>query len=56
MNYTCKKFDLEKFPCEHALRVAGEVGENKFYECCSIYYSATYWRIAYEKSVYPVLS
>ncbi|KAL5539551.1 hypothetical protein UlMin_045286 [Ulmus minor] len=30
--------------------------ENKFYECCSIYYSASYWRIAYEESIYPVPS
>ena len=56
MTCTCKKFELEKLPCEHALRAAGEIGENKFYECCSIYYSASYWRIAYEESVYPVPS
>ncbi|KAL5545244.1 hypothetical protein UlMin_009028 [Ulmus minor] len=41
MTCTCKKFVLEKLPCEHALRTAGEIGENK---------------IAYEESVYPVLS
>ena len=56
MTCTCKIFELEKLPCEHALRAAGEIGENKFYECCSIYYSASYWRIAYEESVYPVPS
>ena len=56
MTCTCKKFELEKLPCEHALRATREIGENKFYECCSIYYSASYWRIAYEESVYPVLS
>ena len=27
---TCKKFDLEKVPCEHALRAAGEIGEISF--------------------------
>ncbi|KAL5580824.1 hypothetical protein UlMin_013266 [Ulmus minor] len=32
------------------------IGENKFYEYCSIYYSASYWRIAYEESIYPVPS
>ena len=56
MTCTCKKFELEKLPCEHALRAVGEIGENKFYECCSIYYSASYWRIAYEESVYPIPS
>ncbi|KAL5572731.1 hypothetical protein UlMin_022328 [Ulmus minor] len=56
MTCTCKKFELEKFPCEHALRAAGEIGENKFYERCSIYDSLSYWRIAYEESVYPVPS
>ena len=56
MTYTCKKFDLEKLPCEHALRAAGEIGENKFYECCSIYYSTSYWRISYKESIYLVSS
>ncbi|KAL5563537.1 hypothetical protein UlMin_033284 [Ulmus minor] len=50
--------------CERRLRhvwgeartATGEIGENKFYECCSIYYSASYWRIAFEESVYPVPS
>ncbi|KAL5570353.1 hypothetical protein UlMin_026928 [Ulmus minor] len=56
MTCTCKKFELEKLPCEHALRAAGEIGENKFYECCSIYYSTSYWRIAYEESIYPIPS
>ncbi|KAL5554849.1 hypothetical protein UlMin_037085 [Ulmus minor] len=56
MTCTCNKFELEKLPCEHALRAAGEIEENKFYECCSIYYSASYWIIAYEESVYPVPS
>ncbi|KAL5551924.1 hypothetical protein UlMin_002100 [Ulmus minor] len=46
MTCTCKKFELEKLPCEHALRAAGEIGEN----------NASYWRIAYEESVYPVPS
>ena len=31
MTCICKKFDLEKLLCEHALRVAREIGENKFY-------------------------
>ena len=56
MAYTYKKFDLEKLSCEHALRAAGEFGENMFYNCCSIFYSAEYWRIAYEESVYPIPS
>ena len=56
MTCTCKKFDLEKLPCEHALKATGEIEENKFYDYCSIYYSASYWRIAYEESVYPVPS
>ena len=56
MNYTCKKFDLEKLPCEHALKATGEIEENRFYDYCSIYYSASYWRITYEESVYPVPS
>ncbi|KAL5538505.1 hypothetical protein UlMin_043901 [Ulmus minor] len=56
MTCTCKKFDLENLPCKHALRAAGEIGENMFYDCCSIFYSAEYWRIAYDESVYPVLS
>ena len=42
MTCTCNKFELEKLPREHALRAVGEIGENKFYECCSIYYSASY--------------
>ncbi|KAL5569196.1 hypothetical protein UlMin_025771 [Ulmus minor] len=53
---TCKKFDLEKLPCEHALRTAREIGENRFYDCCSLYYNADYWRLAYEESVYPISS
>ena len=56
MACTCKKFDLEKLPCEHALRAAGEFGENMFYNCCSIFYSAEYWRFAYEESIYPIPS
>ncbi|KAL5578885.1 hypothetical protein UlMin_011327 [Ulmus minor] len=56
MTCTCKKFDLEKLPCEHALRAMGEIGENKFYECWLIYYNVSYWRISYDESIYPVLS
>ncbi|KAL5561311.1 hypothetical protein UlMin_031058 [Ulmus minor] len=37
MTCTCKKFDLEKLPCEHALKAAREIGEKKFYDCCSLY-------------------
>ncbi|KAL5573602.1 hypothetical protein UlMin_023199 [Ulmus minor] len=56
MTCTCKKFDLEKLPCEHALRAVGEIRENKFYDCCSPFYSAEYWRLAYAESVYPIPS
>ena len=42
MTCTCKKFDLEKLLCEHALRAAGEIRENKFYDCCSLFYSTDY--------------
>ena len=54
MTCTCKKFDLEKLPCEHALRAAGEIMENKFYYCLSLFYSVNYWRLSYEESVYPI--
>ena len=30
MTCTCKKFDLEKLPCEHALRATGEIREKQF--------------------------
>ena len=56
MTCTCKKFDLKKLPCEHALRVAREIMENKFYDCYSSFYSADYWRLAYAESVYPIPS
>ena len=56
MTCTCKRFDLEKILYEHALRAARETGENKFNDCCSIYYIALYWRVAYEESIYPVSS
>ena len=39
MTCTCKKFDLEKLPCEHALGAVGEIIENKFYDCCSPFYT-----------------
>ncbi|KAL5548815.1 hypothetical protein UlMin_004046 [Ulmus minor] len=54
MTCTCKKFDLEKLPCEHTLRATGEIMKNKFYDCCSLFYSADYWRLDYEESKYPV--
>ena len=38
------------------MRAVGEIGGNKFYDCCSIFYRVEYWRIAYEESVYPVPS
>ena len=56
MTCTCKKFDLKKLPCEHAFRATGKIGENKFYDCCSLYYSVDYWRLAYEEFIYQVLS
>ena len=56
MTCTDKKFDLEKLPCEHALTAAGEIRGNKFYNCYSLYYSADYWRLAYEESVYLIPS
>ncbi|KAL5544370.1 hypothetical protein UlMin_008154 [Ulmus minor] len=36
--------------------VIREIRENKFYDCCSPFYNAEYWRLAYVESVYPVPS
>ena len=56
MTCTCKKFDLKNLLCEHALRAAGEIGKNKFYNCCYLYYSVDYWMLVYKEFVHPIPS
>lgn len=50
---TCARFQLESFPCEHAVAVALNRGFAAR-TLCSPYYTAEYWRAAYAETVFPL--
>ncbi|XP_022855837.1 uncharacterized protein LOC111377032 [Olea europaea var. sylvestris] len=50
---TCKEFDLDQFPCAHAIAVVRDVGDN-CYRFCSPFYSTSYWKQAYSEYIYPL--
>ncbi|XP_073158870.1 uncharacterized protein [Henckelia pumila] len=50
---TCRKFDIDKIPCSHA--IAAAYNENiSVYELCTDDYTTRYWLKAYTDPVYPV--
>ncbi|XP_022889070.1 uncharacterized protein LOC111404507 [Olea europaea var. sylvestris] len=50
---TCKQFQLESFPCEHAVAVAMYQGFAAR-TLCSAYYTAENWRPAYVETIFPL--
>ncbi|KAK6149441.1 hypothetical protein DH2020_016966 [Rehmannia glutinosa] len=50
---TCRKFQLDHLPCEHAIAAAKKRGFS-IYLMCSSYYSVDYWRKAYAETIFPV--
>ncbi|XP_008224123.1 PREDICTED: uncharacterized protein LOC103323880 [Prunus mume] len=50
---TCRKFDLEQFPCKHAIAVCRHLKLNPYSFAFSYYTRAT-WAAAYAESIYPV--
>lgn len=50
---TCYRFQLESFPCEHAVAVAMHKGFAPS-TLCSDYYTADYWRAAYVDTIFPL--
>lgn len=50
---TCKVFDIDKFPCIHAL-AAYQEGPDKMHNLCSKYYMKELWALAYVRTIYPV--
>ncbi|KAK6136691.1 hypothetical protein DH2020_029519 [Rehmannia glutinosa] len=50
---TCRKFQLDHLPCEHAIAVAKKRGFS-IYPMCSPYYSVDYWWKAYMETIFPV--
>lgn len=40
--YTCDKWQMEKFPCSHALAVCRYRGDNPFFIVSVVYTSVTY--------------
>ncbi|XP_010523542.1 PREDICTED: uncharacterized protein LOC104801857 [Tarenaya hassleriana] len=51
----CKMFDVDRYPCSHAIAAAHMIGKgDMIYELCSEYYRRDTWRMAYQETVYPV--
>lgn len=51
---SCRKFDIDRMPCRHALACCGHVGIN-LYSLCSTYYKIETWADSYAGTVYSVL-
>ncbi|XP_022893934.1 uncharacterized protein LOC111408400 [Olea europaea var. sylvestris] len=50
---TCRQFQLESFPCTHAVAVAMYRGIPP-HTLCSTYYTTGSWRAAYAETIFPV--
>ncbi|KAK6123489.1 hypothetical protein DH2020_042778 [Rehmannia glutinosa] len=50
---TCRRFQLEHLPCEHAVAAVKKSGYS-IYLFCSLYYTVEYWRATYSDIIYPV--
>ncbi|XP_022897525.1 uncharacterized protein LOC111411204 [Olea europaea var. sylvestris] len=53
MTCTCRRFDLDKFPCAHAI-VATRFKGDEGYKLCTPFYTSICWKQAYSKFVYPL--
>ncbi|XP_010531577.1 PREDICTED: uncharacterized protein LOC104807849 [Tarenaya hassleriana] len=52
---SCRKFDVDRYPCSHAIAATHKVGKGtKIHELCSEYYWRETWVKAYQETVYPV--
>ncbi|XP_019057732.1 PREDICTED: uncharacterized protein LOC109116550 [Tarenaya hassleriana] len=52
---SCRKFDVDRYPCSHAIAAAHKVGKGtEIHELCSEYYWRETWVKAYQETVYPV--
>ncbi|XP_022875573.1 uncharacterized protein LOC111394015 [Olea europaea var. sylvestris] len=50
---TCMRFQLESFPCEHAVAVAMYRGFAAR-TLCSLYYTTESWRTSYAETIFPL--
>ncbi|XP_024010651.1 uncharacterized protein LOC112086110 [Eutrema salsugineum] len=57
----CRRFDIDKFPCEHAIAAAKKLMSTEdrsasigVYDLCSKYYLIETWTLAYYRKIYPV--
>ncbi|XP_022876945.1 uncharacterized protein LOC111395175 [Olea europaea var. sylvestris] len=50
---TCRRFQLESFPCTHAMTVAMHRGFPP-HTLCSVYYMTDYLRTAYAETIFPI--
>ncbi|XP_073120621.1 uncharacterized protein [Henckelia pumila] len=53
MTCSCKKFDMLKIPCGHAIAAAKSRGIS-IYSLCSKYYKTICWRASYAEPIHPV--
>ncbi|KAH9658494.1 SWIM-type domain-containing protein [Citrus sinensis] len=51
---SCREFQLDQLPCEHALAVCRYRETLSVYDMCSRYYSSEAWVAAYAETIYPV--
>ncbi|XP_024014222.1 uncharacterized protein LOC112088175 [Eutrema salsugineum] len=57
----CRRFDIDKFPCEHTIAAAKKLMSTEdrsasiiVYDLCSKYYLIETWALAYYRTIYPV--
>ncbi|XP_019057484.1 PREDICTED: uncharacterized protein LOC109116471 [Tarenaya hassleriana] len=51
----CRMFDVDRYPCSHAIAAAHMIGKgDMIYDLCSEYYTRDTWHMAYQETVYPV--
>ncbi|XP_010424785.1 PREDICTED: protein FAR1-RELATED SEQUENCE 8-like [Camelina sativa] len=55
----CKQFDIDRYPCVHAIVAAMEAARNagneiQLHDLCSKYYWMEQWALGYSRTIYPV--
>lgn len=55
---SCKHFDIDRYPCVHAIAAATTYAKSgkplELHELCSVYYLMEQWSLAYHRTIYPV--
>ncbi|WP_368858734.1 SWIM zinc finger family protein, partial [Escherichia coli] len=61
LSCSCKRLDVDKYPCVHAVgavlvygKMADRTVDMNVYDLCSDYFMVTSWALAYSETIYTV--